>query len=227
MRLDVGLHLADELGRFGDVAGDRAELLDLGVGVVERRRRRAFPTVDAERFELGRERRRRRTSRRVGLVAGDRFDVRREAGEVGRTARSRPGSWTGRRRRSTWSPAPMANSISVAVGDSDTMRCGHVAARAGPRRRSGRRRVDAGAVVAGAVDRLGGGRVAVAADVVAVVAAASSSSPPHAAASSSQAGDDAGGHGPHGTVRSSIDWRTSTRQRLREPPLPRGSGCRP
>ena len=41
-----------QLGRFSDVAGGRAELFDLGVHVVERRRRAARPTFEAERFEL-------------------------------------------------------------------------------------------------------------------------------------------------------------------------------
>ncbi len=39
-RVDVGLHLGHQLGGLGDVAGERTELLDLGVRVVERRRRR-------------------------------------------------------------------------------------------------------------------------------------------------------------------------------------------
>ena len=78
------LHLADEVGGLAHVPGHRAELLDLVVHPADDGGRRALPVVDAERVELsdqvgvgpiG--------DHKVGLVTGDRLDVRLVCGQVG------------------------------------------------------------------------------------------------------------------------------------------------
>ena len=82
-RLEVGLHLADELGGLADVAGRRAELLDLVVGLVERGRRLADPHRDADRLQLRRQLVVARRHDEVGVVPGDGLDVGRVARQVG------------------------------------------------------------------------------------------------------------------------------------------------
>ena len=133
-----------------------------------------------------------------------------------RTGRSswrppRPGSWTDRRRRRP-GRGP----------DREQRLGGRRRQRHDPLRRctglaSGARRRRGGAAV---VD------VAAAAvvDAATVVADESSSSPPHAASRTRPASLPASS-GLTAMVPPS-SWRTRNRQRLREPPLPRGSGCR-
>ena len=79
----------------------------------------------------------------------------------------------------TWAPAPMAKSVSVCVGASETMRCGAS---------SGSVVADAGVVVAAAAV------VEAAADVDVT---ASEPSSPHADSEQGQAGDRAGEQWPH------------------------------
>src|SRR6185436_20223888 len=59
----------------------------------------------------------------------------------------------------------------------------------------------------------------------AVVGAESSSSPPHAVANRTRPASAPASSGFTAMVPPS-SWRTRIRQRLRQPPLPRGSGCR-
>ena len=217
--LEVGLHRRHQLGGLGDVAGDGAELLDLGVGVVERRSPPGPPTPRAERLRAGSSAPAARTSRR-GRARSRRSP---------RRSGSKPGE-----------VGPHGLGLGRVVGlvvDGDDLVAGadgeqhlrrrrrqrHDALRdvAGRRRR---RRV-VGAVdarpsmpVGGAVGSARRSPVAVAADVVAA-ASPSSSSPPQPAANSGQAGDDAGESMVLVDTVPPSSWRTSARQRLREPPL--------
>ncbi len=84
-RLDVGLDAGDHLGGLVDVAGDLAELVDLFVGVGEGHRGGQREHVGADGLEPGFEVvGPTRDHDEVGLVGGDRLDVRLVGREVGR-----------------------------------------------------------------------------------------------------------------------------------------------